>query len=101
MLLVTVETSSSSDGVTLNNPSPVPLGATAVFTCSGAGLAIVWQPENIFNSSMGGSQAGTATSSLSVPAIEENNNTAITCVIIKMLGDDGTLQSTENLTIYG
>ena len=92
---------SSSEDVTLDNPSPVPLGTTAVFTCSGTGLGIVWDTANANTSFMGDSQTGNVfrTSRLSVPAIEENNNTAITCVIVRTIG--GNLQRTENLTVYG
>ena len=93
---------SSTDDGTLDNPSPVPLGTTAVFTCSGTGVSIGWLPGNATNISvMGDSQIGTVfrTSRLSVPAIEENNNTAITCIIFRTIG--GNLQRTENLIIYG
>ena len=90
------ESGSLSDDVTLNNPSPVPLGTTAVFTCSATAFSIGWDPGNATNTSvMSVDQAGNVfrTSKLSVLAIEKNNNTAITCVA------DGSPR-TEILTIY-
>ena len=39
-----VASGSSSDDVTLDNPSPVPLGTTAVFTCSATAFSIGWDP---------------------------------------------------------
>ena len=102
VVIIYTESGSSSDDVTLNNPSPVPLGTTAVFTCSGTGIAIVWDPANATNASvMGDSFGGNVfkTSRLSVLAIEENNNTAITCVVFRTIREN--LQRTKTLTIYG
>ena len=99
---MTAVSSSEADGIVPDNPSPVPLGTIAVFTCSGTGVAIGWDPGNATNTSvMSDSFGGNVfrTSRLSVPAIEENNNTAITCIIFRTIG--GSLQRTENLTIYG
>ena len=104
-MLLVVETSSSSDDVTLTNPSPVPLGTIAVFTCGGTGFGIVWDTANATNSSfiglVGDGLPDTIfrTSRLSVLAIGENNNTAVTCIIVRTIG--GNLQRTETLTIYG
>ena len=95
------ESVSSSDDVTLDNLSPVPLGTTAVFTCSGTAFAIVWDTADATNTSvMGDTQAGNVfrTSRLSVPAIEGNNNTAIICIIVRLGGNP---QRNQILTIYG
>ena len=95
-----VASSSSSDDVTLDNPSPVPLGTTAVFTCSATAFSIGWDPANakLTNTTvMADSQlAGNVfrTSKLSILAIVKNNNTVITCVA-------GNLQRNEILKIYG
>ena len=73
-----------------------------MFTCSGTGLAIVWDPASATNTSVMSdtTQPGNVfrTSRLSVLAIEENNNTAITCIIIRL---GGNLQRNQTLTIYG
>ena len=92
-----VTTGSSAEDVTLDNPSPVPLGTTAVFTCSATAFSIGWDTPNTTNATdMGDSQTGNVfrTSKLSVPAIEKNNNTAITCIA-------GSLQKNEIIKIYG
>ena len=92
-----VASGSSSDDVTLDNPSPVPLGTTAVFTCSATAFSIGWDPANATNTTvMADSQAGNVfrTSKLSILAIVKNNNTVITCVA-------GNLQRNEILKIYG
>ena len=97
MIAAIAPTVSSSEDVTLDNPSPVPLGTTAVFTCSATTFAIGWDPGNSTNTSvMGDSQAGSVfrISRLSLLAIEKNNNTAITCLV-------GSVQRTEILKIYG
>ena len=94
-----VASGSSSDDVTLDNPSPVPLGTTAVFTCSATAFSIGWDPANAATNTtvMADSQlAGNVfrTSKLSILAIVKNNNTVITCVA-------GNLQRNEILKIYG
>ena len=75
-----------------------------MFTCSGTGLGIGWYFPNATNTSiMGDRRLGHIfrTSRLSVLAIEENNNTAIECIMYKIGAIGGLPQRTGTLTIYG
>ena len=74
-------TASTSDITLIQNPSPVPLGGVAVFTCSGTTKWIIWSTNTISSSHVSYSAVGNILrlSQLFVPALPLNNNTNITC----------------------
>ena len=96
----TVTAGTTSDDVTLDNPSPVALGTTAVFTCSATVLAIVWvsnATSTTIESSTGPAQVAFRTSTLSILALRTNNNTFATCITLSPTFPERT----EILQIYG
>ena len=87
----------ASDVTLIQNPSPVPLGGVAVFTCRATTLAIFWSTTAVNSSQISDSTVGNILrlSQLFVPAPSVNNNTNITCK---------TFEQQENATqlyIYG
>ena len=82
----------------VNNPSPVPLGGVAVFTCSATAEAIFWTSTAVNATQlMGTSGVGIRPRSLllQVLAIAENNNTNATCKTADQR------KKTVQLLIYG
>ena len=85
--------------VLLQNPSPVPIGEKAMFTCSAISLGIIWIT-NAVNNTIGPHDPTSTmpvprTAAITVPAIPLNNNTNITCLTIEQQ------QNTTQLYIYG
>ena len=87
-------TANASEVTLTHNPSPVPLGGVAVFTCRATTLAIIWFTTS---SQVADSVVGNIlrSSQLFVPAFPVNNNTNITCKTFEQK------ENTTQLYIYG
>ena len=90
-------TANASEVTLTHNPSPVPLGGVAVFTCRATTLAIIWFTTAVNSSKVADSVVGNILRSfqLFVPAFTVNNNTNITCKTFEQQ------ENTTQLYIYG
>ena len=86
-----------ANDVLLQNPSPVPLGGVAVFTCSATTVAIIWSTTAVNSSQVSNSAVGNIfrSSQLLVPAITVNNKTNVTYNTFEQQ------KNTVQLYIYG
>ena len=90
----------ATNGVVVQNPSPVPLGGVAEFVCNATSFGLIW-----IHTASGGIEppitnpSGNAPRSirLKLPAISVNNNTNITC---QNGGPGPILSTTTPLHIY-
>ena len=83
--------------VLLHNPSPVPLGGVAVFTCSATTVGMSWTTNAVNCCEVPDTAVGNVwrTSQLRVPALPVNNNTYINCQTFERQGE------AERFYIYG
>ena len=90
-------TANASEVTLTHNPSPVPLGGVAVFTCRATTLEIIWSTTAVNSSKVADSVVGNVlrSSQLFVPAPSMNNNTNITCKTCDRQ------ENTTQLYVYG
>ena len=100
LLFILVSLAAVTKDSLLHNPSPVPLGGVATFTCSGycatTVRGLLWTTNAVNGSQVPDTAVGNIwrSSQLHVPALPVNNNTDIHCQTFEQ-------QNIERLYIYG
>ena len=96
--------SSSRSGLSITNPSPVPLDSVAVLSCSAYADSVTWSFSggNFTEKREGSSGLGYQVSTLTIQAVAHNNGTPATCNAFTLLNQAVKhLEANATLIIYG